>query len=157
MGGLAIDIRHARAAEAAELSALAHASKASWGYPARWLEMWREALTITPGYIEAHAVHVAASDSILGFTALIAGSPDWHLDHLWVAPAAMRRGVGRALFAHAADWAAGHGAAALAIDSEPFAEPFYLQMGAVREGEIRSQLEGQTRIRPQLRFRLSAP
>lgn len=38
----------------------------------------------------------------------------------------------------------------LAIDAEPFAEPFYARMGAVRVGEVDGSIDGQVRIRSQM-------
>ena len=53
----------------------------------------------------------------------------------------MGKGVGRRLFEHARAVAAGAGVRVLEIDSDPNAEAFYCRMGAVRVGEIRSELE----------------
>ena len=49
--------------DAERLTALAREAKAHWGYPAAWLEVWRDALTITPDYIETHTVLVASTES----------------------------------------------------------------------------------------------
>ena len=38
-------IRSARTAEADRLTDLARRAKASWGYPAAWLQMWKKDLT----------------------------------------------------------------------------------------------------------------
>jgi hypothetical protein len=43
-----IAIRRAQVDEAGLLSDLAFRSKAHWGYPPDWLELWRPELTVTP-------------------------------------------------------------------------------------------------------------
>jgi GNAT superfamily N-acetyltransferase len=68
----------------------------------------------------------------------------------------MGRGVGRALFERARELAAAAGATTFEIDADPNAEPFYLRMGARRVGEIRSEIEGQPRVRPLLHLDLRA-
>jgi len=105
--------------------------------------------------IAGNPVYVAEDgDEALGCYGLLAGTPNWSLDHLWVRPAAMGKGIGRRLFEHARAVAASGGAEALEIDADPNAEPFYLRMGAVRIGEVQSQVDGQPRIRPLLRLPL---
>jgi len=41
-------IRRGAPSELVDLSALAYRAKASWGYPAAWLEQWRSDLTLSP-------------------------------------------------------------------------------------------------------------
>ena len=73
------------------------------------------------------------------------------LDHLWVLPAFMRRGVGGALLAHALQHARAGGAREMRIDADPHAEAFYASHGAVRVGQVSAPIEGQPhRVRPQL-------
>lgn len=45
-------VRAARTADADELTRLARISKAHWGYPKDWLDLWQGDLTITPETIE---------------------------------------------------------------------------------------------------------
>jgi GNAT superfamily N-acetyltransferase len=69
-------------------------------------------------------------------------------------PAAMGRGVGRALFLHAASRAKELGYRELRMESDPNAEAFYRPMGAERIGTNRQMLEGQPRELPVLACRL---
>lgn len=63
----------------------------------------------------------------------------------------MRRGIVRALLAHAVSTARSGGASAIAIDADPSAEPFYLACGARREGVVAAPVSGNpARVRPQL-------
>lgn len=151
------EIRPARPEDAEDLTAIARAAKASWGYPEEWLARWRDALTITPGFIQENPVFVALAEdgTILGFVGLIRDTPSqWIFEHLWVRPGVMGKGLGRLLTVHAAELARSHGVEELAIDAEPFAEPFYARMGAVRVGEVDGSIDGHARIRPQMILRL---
>ncbi|HEX2076888.1 MAG TPA: GNAT family N-acetyltransferase [Longimicrobium sp.] len=144
-------IRRARAGEAVALTEIAHAAKRHRGYPEAWIARWRDALTVTPAYIRDHAVFVAAEgESPRGFYALSIDGSDAVLDHLWIAPERMGRGMGRALFRHAVRTAGAYGAARLEIDSDPHAEEFYRRMGARRIGEVPADVDGVRRVLPRL-------
>lgn len=67
----------------------------------------------------------------------------------------MGKGIGRALFTHAAMRAAALGAHCLTIEADPNAEPFYRHLGAVRIGSTTSEIEGQQRELPLLAFDLT--
>lgn len=113
------------------MTEIAIAAKSHWGYPARWLETWRELLTITPEYIVAHDVHVARADRrIAGFSGLERERTTLLLQHLWVWPAYMGRGVGQMLFHHARRRAGALGFSQFEIEADPNAAGFYERMGA---------------------------
>jgi GNAT superfamily N-acetyltransferase len=149
-------IRRAIAADAVALTEIAHAAKRHWGYPERWIEMWKDALTITPRFISENKVYAARVDGeIAGFSALVADAGRVWLEHLWVSPQHIGTGIGKALFIHAAGEAASTGASVLEIESDPNAEGFYKRMGSSRVGEVVSEIEGAKRVLPLLRFDLS--
>ena len=151
-----MNIRRAQASDAAELTRIAHEAKRHWGYPERWIELWRDDLTLTPDFIAGNEVYLAEDGGeALGCYGLVAASPNWALEHFWIRPAAMGKGLGRRLFEHAAAFAAAKGVSVLEIDSDPNAESFYLRMGAVRVGEILSEVDGKPRVRPLLQLRLT--
>jgi GNAT superfamily N-acetyltransferase len=147
-------VRPARADEAARLTEIAHAAKRHWGYPDAWMAAWRGALTLTPGDVARWRVRVAEADGIAGFHAVSVDGDAAALEHLWVDPPAMGRGIGRLLFEDAVRTAAAHGARALVIDSDPHAEEFYRRMGAERIGEVPADVEGVRRVLPRLRIAL---
>lgn len=154
-----LPIRRARPEEADRLTALAFAAKGHWGYPDHWLEAWRDDLTFTPAFVAAHPVYVAVDeeDAPVACYALLpsGGSGEVELEHFWVHPDAMGRGLGRRLFEHAAGVARSLGGDALLIDSDPYAEDFYRRMGAERVGEVRADMDGQRRELPRLRYALA--
>ena len=147
--GPAVVMERARAENAAWLSEVAHAAKSYWGYPAQWIELWHNQLTITPAYVHEHETWMAVVDgAILGFYALDGAGPTLKLDHMWVMPVAIGQGIGRALFHHALARAAALGATTLEIEADPNAEGFYKHMGAQTVGEVSYILEGVRRVLP---------
>jgi GNAT superfamily N-acetyltransferase len=144
-------IATAQPADAETLTAIAFAAKRHWGYPESWIQHWREALTITADYIATHPTFVAiAEESIVGFSALEIDADAAWLDHLWVKPAAMGRGVGRALFARAEAVARARGLPRLKIVGDPHAEGFYRHRGASLYGREPAPMEGCERSLPLL-------
>jgi len=151
-----VRIHRARPVQAVELTEIAHHAKRHWGYPERWLKRWRRQLTIRPGWVARHPTFVATDGSqIVGF----AGIRPWRrfvqLEHLWVRPEAMGRGLGRALFEHAVRAARRAGFARMRIVSDPNAEGFYRRMGARRVSVSRSRLEGRLRELPVMHLTLA--
>lgn len=150
-------IRPARPQEAGALTALAFAAKAHWGYPPEVMEGWRDDLRIEPDQLCEHAA-LACLDGELpdGFYTLRFVDGRCELDNLWVHPARMGGGIGRALLQHALEAARAAGAERVLVDADPYAEAFYLACGALRTGEVAAPIPGELgRVRPQLEFPLS--
>jgi GNAT superfamily N-acetyltransferase len=153
---LEIEIRRAAPELAPTLTDIAHAAKRHWAYPERWIESWREVLTITPPYIVEHEVLVAVvGEEVIGFYALVDLGTHWSLDHLWVRPQHIGRGVGRRLFAHAVERAQALHPMPLRIESDPNAERFYLRMGARRIGWVPADIDGVRRALPHLELSIA--
>lgn len=125
-----VELRPARAGEAASLSALALRSKAHWGYSAEFLDAVREELTVTEEQLGD--VTVAEADGrVLGFALLRVEGERAELDHLWVDEPWIGHGVGRTLLRAALADARARGARLVGLDADPGAEPFYAHHGAV--------------------------
>jgi len=150
--GALMQIRRANLGESDELTRVAHEAKRHWGYRAEDLAAWQSDLTVLPAALRTLPTFVADIEGqIAGFYQLSATGAALELEHFWVRPAHMRRGVGRALLAHAAREASASGFSELQIDADPHAEPFYLACGAVRSGERPAPIAGEPRrVRPQL-------
>ena len=146
-----MEIRRAQPVDASALSRIARTSKASWGYPEVWLEQWQEQLTIPPEFIAANETFIAVIDrQIVAFHALLQTPTEIRLEHLWVLPEHMGRGIGRKLFAHAVERARALGAISLTIEADPNAEAFYRHLGAIKVGAVETEIEGQRRELPLL-------
>lgn len=148
-------IVRAKPVDAPVLTALAQAAKAQWGYPANWLAEWSEGLTITPGFIAEHPTYLALEAGVVvGFYAVVFADGTASLEHLWVAPERMRRGIGRLLFQHARACAREAGAAGLRIVSDPNAAAFYRRCGARDVGQEPAPVAGSPRLLPVLEVTL---
>jgi GNAT superfamily N-acetyltransferase len=126
-----MNISVAHPAEAAVLTEIAFAAKRHWGYPERWIAQWHALLTITPASIAENETFAARlGGRTLGFAALKLDGEILVLNDLWVVPAEMGRGIGRALFRDAQQRARARGFATFEIESDPHAAGFYERMGA---------------------------
>lgn len=152
-----MQIVRARPEDAAELTAVAFAAKRHWGYPERWIQSWRELLTVTPALVAANPTFSAIKNNrVVGFFCLTT-EPRPDLTHLWVLPTAMGRGYGRALFEHAVEQARALGWTSFEIEADPNAEGFYLHLGAKCIGTNVTEIEGTRRELPLLVYRISQP
>lgn len=143
VGPVAPPVRPALPADASMLTELALRAKAHWGYSAELLELWRPQLTITPEIIERQSTWVCEDcGSIRGFCSIESTGDSAELEHLWVDPDAMGRGIGRALLVHALAEARACGVRSLRAESDPHAAGFYLRMGASPAGEADSTPTG---------------
>ena len=150
-----ISIRRAIPEEAVTLSQIAFSAKAYWGYPKRWLEIWKPQLTLSPEYLEENENWVTVDDDKpIGFYTLQEkGSNAW-LENLWVSPEFIGKGVGKMLFFHAVELSRQHGYKTLQLEADPNAFGFYEKMGMHKIGERQSEVEGQPRILPIMEMEL---
>jgi N-acetylglutamate synthase-like GNAT family acetyltransferase len=150
-----VEIRRAMPDEAEALTALAHAAKNHWNYPREWIDAWKSDLTFTPEFIANHEVFVAVvNEAIAGCCALVVNESLAELEHMWIYPEQMGRGVGRALFEHTTRRAAELGLNELELSADPNAELFYERMGAKRIGEVPAEMFGHARVLPRMRVDL---
>lgn len=148
-------IRKAKIKDAEILSDIAFSAKSYWKYPESWLKIWKDALTITPEFIESNKVYLAESDEkVVGFYALVLDGEKAQLEHLWVSPENIGGGIGKKMLAEAIEKAKSFGIKIIEIESDPNAEGFYQKQGAVKIGESKSEIEGQERILPLMRIEL---
>lgn len=153
MADAGLTLRPASPDEGPALSGLALRSKAHWPYSDEFLAACRRELTYTRDNLLApDRVFVVAglgggqTDTPevndlppAGFFQLLKLSDlDIELVALFVDPPAIGCGVGRALWIEALQKAKELGGRRLIIFSDPYAEPFYLAMGATRDGDVAS-------------------
>lgn len=150
-------VRPARSDEAGTLSALAYRSKAYWGYDRAFMAACREELTLFPPEIAGRRAAVAEqSGRVLGLITVEGEPPEGAVGMMFVDPPVIGFGIGRLLFTHALATARDAGFVRLTIDADPYAEPFYRAMGAVRVGTVPSgSLPG--RLLPRLAVSVDGP
>ena len=150
-----VQICRATPDEADALTALAHSAKRHWRYPAEWIDYWKSDLTLTSEFISNNEVFVATlDDTIAGCCALVTSNGLAELEHMWIEPGQMGKGIGRALFEHTERRAHGLGFRTLELSADPNAEAFYERMGAKRIGDIPADMFGQSRVLPRMRVDL---
>jgi GNAT superfamily N-acetyltransferase len=134
-------LRNARPNEAGALTELELRSKRSWGYDDVFIEAIRSELILTPVMIARSEVIVAEEGSrAVGFARVTIEGEVATLHDLFVEPDCLRRGIGRLLCMAALQYARDRAATRMLLESDPYAEGFYLQLGAKRVGEHRSSL-----------------
>lgn len=148
-----ITFRSASIEESDILSDLAIKSKGHWGYSKQQLDNWRSDLRVGQNYIQEHIVRTIWSDSeLVGFFAIKTGRVN-ALDHLWLLPEAIGKGIGVQAFKEVIKECEASGIDAFTIVSDPNAEGFYLKEGAKRIGEVESTPKN--RLLPKLRYKLN--
>lgn len=139
-------IRPAEPEEAHSLGELAMRSKAHWGYSEEFMAACRDELTYTPQQVSAGGFWVLEeTDEVRGFYALVKISPTaMELESMFVEPACIGQGYGRALMDHALQQSVGtEHIERLVIQADPHAAAFYESAGGRRIGERESDsIEG---------------
>jgi len=135
---MSIEIRIAEPHEADTLTEIAIQAKSYWDYTPEQIKSWRIFLTFTPEYVVENQVWVAILDEqIIGVVAVEHTDDEIVLEHLWVSPDVIGKGVGRKLFTHVTEHEP-----EFVLTSDPNADAFYIKMGAVKIGEVESTMQG---------------
>lgn len=135
--GMTIEIRSASPSDATQLTSIAWAAKAHWGYPETWLKVWAEDLQLTPEYLGSHRAYVAEIEGeVAGMAVLEDRGSHWQIEHVWVQPTKHGRGVGKRLVTHCLTIAFKIQHRPVHVLSDPNAEAFYLRLGAVPIGTV---------------------
>lgn len=135
--------RRARVDDAAPITRLTLRSKRHWGYSEAFMAVMTPALTVTPADVEVSSDRIEvleANGVLLGFFRLRRLTELAFLEDLFVDPDVTGRGHGRHLFMRAADVARHWGHGVMEFESDPYAEAFYLRLGAERVGMSPSTL-----------------
>lgn len=150
-----IDILRARSNQAETLTNIAFAAKRHWGYPEQWIQHWSAVLTITPEFIQRNETYVAFLDhQPVGFAAISLKEEKASLEHLWVLPEHMGKGIGTSLFSQVLCRCKELDARFLEIESDPHAQGFYEHRGAKKVGEVVGKVDGHPRALPLLEMTL---
>jgi ribosomal protein S18 acetylase RimI-like enzyme len=144
-----LQIHRARPEQSEALTKIALAAKAYWGYPERWMQIWKPQLTFSPEYFEETESWIAEISNIpIAFYTLLEKDGSAWIENLWVSPEFIGRGVGKGLFQHALEQSRQRGCKTLRLEADPKATGFYEKMGMKKIGERVSEVEGHPRILP---------
>jgi ribosomal protein S18 acetylase RimI-like enzyme len=150
-----ISIRPVGAQEADTLTQIALAAKRHWGYPERWMDLWRPQLTFTPEYFVENESWAAETNHIpIAFYTLLEKDGLAWIENLWVSPNYIGKGIGKQLFSHALEQSRQRGYKRLRLEADPNALGFYERMGMKKIGERVSEVDGQPRVLPIMEIQL---
>ena len=155
MAVMEILITRAKPEQAEALTQIALAAKRHWGYPERWMEIWKPQLTFSPDYFEANESWVAEIDNTpVAFCTLREKEESAWVEDLWVSPEFIGKGVGKKLFLHALKLSRQRGYKRLQLEADPNATGFYEKMGMKKISERLSEVDGQPRVLPIMEIQL---
>ena len=150
-----INIRRVVPDEADFFSHIAFSAKAHWGYPPRWMEIWRPQLTFSPRYFEKSESWAAEfNGKPIAFYTLQEKNGNAWIENMWVLPEYIGKGIGKKLFLDAVSRSRQKGHLILQLESDPNAVSFYKKMGMYKIGESDYPIEGQSRILPVMELML---
>ena len=130
-----VEIRNAKPGEAAKLTALARKAKSHWPYQDELLSRMLDALEISSTSVRRGIFIVAEEQQrLIGVAGVEHTEHGWELEHLWIDPAEMGKGLGRRLLSEILDQCLTRGLSELTFTSDPHAEGFYERMGANKTG-----------------------
>ena len=131
--------------DAGAMTDLAIRSKSHWRYTEQQMAVFRRELSFTADTIQARtAFGIKSKDRLTAFYTLRHVDRDIELEHMFVDPRFLKRGLGSKLFEHARKQAQHTEATHLTIMSDPHAAGFYTAMGCELTKEIPSSIPGRT-------------
>jgi GNAT superfamily N-acetyltransferase len=124
-------VRRARDANVEEINRVIVASKSHWDYPRSYLEAALPLLVIDESYLAEHLCFEVVDEAanVVCFFAVTEDTGEHRLDHLWVRPDRLRRGIGRRACEHVFALARRYRWPVLLVLADPPAHGFYRRMG----------------------------
>jgi len=135
-------IREAFISDHIELTEIAFLAKQGWDYPAGYIEIWKDELTVTQDYIRENAVFVFEQESqVIGFISLVENKQEktvdnvlietgFWMDHLFIHPDFQKMGIGKLLTEYLINFCRKSKISSLYIFVDPNAVGFYEKFGA---------------------------
>jgi len=149
-------LRKAKGNENKTLTDISFAAKRYWDYPDEYFDVWQDELTVSEAYIEDNVVFVVENESVsIAYYSIIEVEEDFFagetkvekgvwLEHMFVLPQYIGKGIGKAMYAHMQQQCRDNGVVEIRIFSDPNAKGFYERMGARYLGERPSGIEGRS-------------
>jgi GNAT superfamily N-acetyltransferase len=149
-------IRSAKCSEADILTKISFESKGYWGYPKAFFDVWTDELTISSDYIQSNDVFVVEQEgAIVGYYSIVELKDDidvagiridkgFWLEHMFIEPSSIGKGVGAKMFDHLRERCRSRGIIELGILADPNSRGFYEKMGCEYKAENPSTIENRT-------------
>lgn len=147
-------IREAKRSEHEKLTQIGFAAKRYWDYPQEYFAIWKDELTITEKYIDDNVVFAVRSDEVIvAYYSIVQVAEDFFagetkvekgfwLEHMFVLPEHIGKGIGKAMYRHAIDFCRDNDIEQLRVFADPNAKGFYEKQGANYLQERPSNIEG---------------
>jgi GNAT superfamily N-acetyltransferase len=149
-------IRRAIARDSDILTTISFAAKGYWGYPTEYFAIWKDELTISPEYIRKNDVFVYENQkSVSGYysrvildedievSGIVINKGAW-LEHMFVDPPNIGKGIGTKLFDHLRQTCVAAGIPEVGILADPHSRGFYEKMGCTYIREYPSTIKDRT-------------
>ncbi|MBD8890525.1 GNAT family N-acetyltransferase [Roseibium litorale] len=138
---MTLKIRSACSSDTKDLTAILYEAKGSRGYTLEQMDGFRSQFRIDDALLENMDVIVAELDGKpVGFAAGCLQPDHYLIDYLFVLPETAGRGIGRLLLERISDLASTLSAQRLRLESDAYAEAFYLARGFKRVSTLSSQM-----------------
>ncbi|MEZ5038556.1 MAG: GNAT family N-acetyltransferase [Saprospiraceae bacterium] len=136
-------IKKAKPADCPILTQISKAAKAHWGYPEEWLAMWEDDLSIKKGDLSHFRVFkLTEKGVILGFSAISEKENTLAIEHLWIRPQLIGKGLGKYLLQNSLEKVRTESHTTLTVIADPNAVGFYEKFGFETVQFIPSKPEG---------------
>lgn len=125
-----IRIEKSKVSDIPAINAVIKASKSYWPYDPKYVEEALKLLCIDTQWLDNHLGYTIFCDHVCGFMGVEIHEVQWHLEHLWINPSHIRRGLGRLAVNRLLQEADKAGIHKITLLPDPPAEDFYLKLGA---------------------------
>ena len=147
-------VRKALISELEKLNELAARSEAYWGFDESHMEAFKRLCALREAHFKKGCVFVIEKDGeIAGFYCLAAKEADFELEHFYVDPEHIAKGLGKTLWLHMRTFCIHRKIREVTIVCSDFVKGFYLKMGAASLGQVESTVDRGKMI-PRLTYRI---
>ena len=112
-----------------DLNDISYKAKSHWGYPAEWIDAWRDKLLLRENdFTDQQIFKLIIENEIVGFCAISEDEDKYEVEHLWILPGQMGKGHGRKLLEKCLEISVLQ-PKPIKVIADPNAEDFYKKLG----------------------------
>jgi GNAT superfamily N-acetyltransferase len=147
-------VRKAATGDLEKLNELAVRSEAYWGFDESHMRAFKRNCAVKENHLKTGYVFVIERDAeILGFYHLAGKESGFELEHFYVDPPHIGKGLGRMLWRHLRSFCFHRKVREVTIVCSEFVKDFYFKMGAAYLGKVESTVDRGTMV-AQLIYRI---